>query len=273
MKAPWNRQETWFSAARHGGDTIDTGGSRGTSSSETEPWKEQKPYLMEGFQRARSDVLNRPLQYYGGSTVIDFSPETEASLGARNTRALAGSQLVGDAKQYSGDVLAGKFTSPETNPFFRGVQDSVMSMVQPQAAGQFARAGRTGGSALANQSFAKGVTQAMQPALFGAYQQERGMQENAANRAINLGREDYFDIDQLASVGAAREGKSGERLAEQIARHNFTQAEPTNRLAQFMQLIQGNYGSTSTGSNSATNEANTAMLLGGTGMKLAGGGK
>ena len=74
-------------------------------------------------------------------------------------------------------------------------------------------------------------------------------------------------------MGAAREAKSEESLAEQIARFNFGQQEPTNRIAQFTNLIQGNYGGTSTGSSTAKQSANTGMLIAGTALRAFGMGK
>ena len=123
------------------------------------------------------------------------------------------------------------------------------------------------------EALGRGVSRGMAPYLFGEYGRERGIQETAAARAPGLAREDYYDIGQLGQVGAAREAKAEEGLAEQIARFNFGQQEPTNRVAQFTNLIQGNYGGTSTGSSTAKQSANTGMLIAGTALRAFGMGK
>ena len=270
------------------------GGTTTTSTQNNDPWSGQQQYLTTGFERAETDVLNRPLEYFPDDTVIPFSPETEAALGRQSARAWEGSPLLAGAQGYTGDVLGGDFFNtptirgdfldPSTNPFFSGVSDAVLSQVQPQVASTFARAGRTGGSPLHAEALGRGVSRGMAPFLFGEYGRERGLQESAfgreraaqegaAARAPGLAREDYFDIERLGDVGAAREGKSEERLADQIARFNFAQEEPTNRLAQYTNLIRGNYGGTSTSSSTSRQSANTGMQAAGLIMSLAGAGK
>ena len=144
----------------------------------------------------------------------------------------------------------------------------MLSEVQPRVASTFARAGRTGGSPLHAEALGRGVSRGMAPYLFGEYGRERGIMEGAAARAPGLAREDYYDPAKLGQVGAARESKAEEGLAEEIARFNFGQQEPTNRLAQYMNLIQGNYGGTSTASTTAAQSANSALLGAGTGLRL-----
>ena len=248
-----------------------TGGGTQQTVQTNEPWSAQKPYLKTGFGRAETDVLDRPLSYFPESTVVPFSPESTLALGGQTNRALEGSPLLGGAQGYTGDVLSGKFLDPSSNPFLSQVSDAVLSEVQPQVAGTFARAGRTGGSPLAAEALGRGVSRGMAPYLFSEYGRERGIMEGAAARAPGLAREDYYDLSRLGEVGAARETKTEEGLAEDIARFNFGQQEPTNRVAQFMNLIQGNYGGTSTGSSTAKQSANTGMLIAGTALRAVGG--
>ena len=248
-----------------------TGGQIQKSVQTNEPWAAQIPYLKTGFARSETDVLDRPLSYFPDSTVVPFSSESELALGGQAGRALEGSPLLTGAQGYTGDVLSGKFTDPSSNPFLSGVSDAVLSDVQPRVASTFARAGRTGGSPLAAEALGRGVSRGMAPYLFGEYGRERGIQESAAARAPGLAREDYYDLSRLGDVGAAREAKTEEGLAENIARFNFGQQEPTNRVAQFMNLIQGNYGGTSTGSSTAKQSANTGMLIAGTVLRAVGG--
>src|SRR5690606_40579026 len=47
-----------------------------------------------------------------------------------------------------------------------------------------------------------------------------------------------------SAVGAAREQMAQALINDQIARFNYAQQLPYNKLAQYMGLIQGNYGGT-----------------------------
>ncbi len=216
------------------------GGGGGTSTTTSEPWEEQKPYLETGFQQAGENVLNRQLSYFPGSTVVPFAPETTAALGAQTNRAIQGSPVLGAAQDYTQQLL----TDPGSSPIF----DAIMSSVKPQVDSTFSRAGRTGGSPLAMEALSRGVSRGMAPVM-----------ESAAGRAPGLAAADYADIDRLKAVGTRREGQAGARLDESIGRFNFAQSEPTNRIAQYMGLVQGNYGGTST---QTTRQDTNPLLMG-----------
>ena len=249
-------------------------GGGGSPETNNEPWSSQKPYLEQGFRGAERDVKNRLLEYFPGSTVIPFSPETEMALGATANRALSGSPLLGAAQDYTGDVLSGEYLDPETNPFFEGMMDSVVSAVRPGIDSRFAMAGRSGTSPLAAEALGRGVSRGAMPWLASEYGRERGIMEGAAARAPGLAREDYYDIDRLGQVGGVREGQAGRELQDVMNRYNFAQGEPTNRLAQYMGLIQGNYGRTSSTSGGGANPLllGTGAALGLAGLPTAGGG-
>ncbi len=244
------------------------GGGTTTTTQESAPWPEQQPFLKTGFQEAEANVLNRPLSYFPESTVVPFAPETEAAMGAQANRAFQGSPLLGGAQNYTGDVLSGQYLSPESNPFLANISDSVMSAIRPGVDSMFAGGGRAGSPSHA-EALGRGVSRGMAPYLFGEYGRERGAMENAANRAPGLAREDFFDIGKLADVGGMREGKAQEGLQDMISRFNFGQAEPTNRLAQYMNLIQGNYGGTSTATQTAQQQTNPLLLGLGAATSLA----
>lgn len=246
-----------------------SGGGTTTTVSNSDPWSGQQSYLKTGFQQAKSGVLDRPLSYFPESTVVPFAPESTAALGAQTTRATEGSPLLGGAQQYTGDVLSGKYLDPSSNPFMAGVSDAVLAQVQPQVAGTFARAGRTGGSPLAAEALGRGVSRGMAPYLFGEYGRERGAMEAAAGRASGLAREDYYDIGQLSKVGASRELKASETLGDEISRWNFAQAEPIDRIAKYMGLIGGGYGGSTTTTGQQSTQTNPLLMGLGAATNLA----
>jgi hypothetical protein len=235
------------------------GGGSEQQETETEPWDAQKPYLKELFHQAGENILKRPLEFFPGSTVVPYSPETRAGMRRQARRARAGSPLLRDAQSYTGDVIGGDYLSGSgaegADP--AAIRDSVLSAVEPAVSSRWAGAGRSGRSPLANEAFGRGVSRGLAPYEFQAaenaanrrsqeWMRERGLMEGAAARAPALAREDYFDIAKLGEVGAMREAKKRERLADKMARWDFYQNEPANRIERFGRNIQGNYGGTST---------------------------
>ncbi|BCV05597.1 MAG: hypothetical protein CM15mV111_240 [uncultured marine virus] len=57
--------------------------------------------------------------------------------------------------------------------------------------------------------------------------------------APQLQQASYFDVGQLAGVGAARENLAQQQLAEDIRRFQFEQQAPAQALGQYQSLISG----------------------------------
>jgi hypothetical protein len=214
------------------------GGQTQQTSQTTRPWPAQEKALTTGYDLAKTNIADRPTEFFPGQTYAGFSPQTEAALGATEARATAGSGLLGGAQDYTGDVLGGQYLDPASNPFLAGVSDSVLSSIRPGVDSMFAGGGRAGSPAHA-EALGRGVSRGMAPYLFGEYGRERGMQEAAAGRAPGLAREDYYDPDRLAGVGAARETQEQRGINEDISRFEYGQNEPGSRATQYLQAIQG----------------------------------
>jgi len=81
--------------------------------------------------------------------------------------------------------------------------------------------------------------------------------------AINLAT-DYDDLVRLGAVGAAREGQLGAQLAEDVARFEFAQREPGQRVTQYLAAVGGGGGGTTQRSLDPYTPANPLLgLLGG----------
>lgn len=209
-----------------------------TSTQSNEPWAGAQPSLRTGYRAAEQNILNRPTEFFPGSTVVPFAPETTAALGATTNRALQGSPLLGQAQGYTGDVLGGQYLDPASNPFFQGTMDSIVSAIRPGVDSMFAGGGRAG-SPLHAEALGRGVSRGAMPYLSNLYQQERGIMEGAAGRAPGLAREDYYDIDRLRGVGGIRQAQAGENLADSMARWGFAQEEPGRRAQAYISAISG----------------------------------
>lgn len=241
-------------------------GSAGTQTTTTQtkadPWTEQQPFLKTGFQQAETNVLNKPRQFFPGSTVVPFSPETETSLQATTNRALQGNPLLPAAQQGVMDTLGGGYLN-QGNPAFAGMAERAIAplrseyqnVIRPGIDSGFAAAGR-GGSNMARaftqgrgeDAYMRAVGDVGASLAFPTYEAERGRMAQAQQAAPGLAQADYADIGQLAGVGAQRQGMNQAQLQDLINRFNFSQFEPSQRLGEYMGLIGGGYGGQTMGS-------------------------
>lgn len=268
MKFPWMREDSWFAAVRHGGSDPEPAAvpQQTTTQNISEPWAEQRPFLTRGFQAAEQDILNQPLEYFSGNTVVPFAPQTEQALQQQEQRALSGNPIVGQAQGQISDTLAGDYLF---NPNYNPLVESITASVMPGVDSAF-NLGNRFGSPLHAQAMAQGISRELAPFAFQDYRQGRAEQQQAAAQAPALAQQDYFDIGQLRGVGAEREGLAGREIQDQLARHQFEQTEPYSRLAAYMGLIGGGYGgqTTSTGDVLVPQTAGSNPLL--TGLGAAG---
>lgn len=206
------------------------------TSTQSEPWWGVSDHLQRAYGRAQRDILNRPREFFPGQTYVDYSPETQQALALQTERA-GGNPLLGQAQDYTAATLSGDYLNQ--NPYLEGLSESVLSSVAPQVYSQFGGAsGRFGSPAMA-EALGRGVSRGMAPFLFQEYGAERGRQQQAAQMAPGLAREDYYDIGQLGQVGSMRENLERQALQDEINRFNFYQQEPTQRIQDYMGILQG----------------------------------
>lgn len=240
---------------------MSTGGGKTemvTQRTEQNPWSGQQPFLTKGFQEAERIYGSDQPQYYPQSTVVPFSPESNQALSMTANRATQGNPLLPQSQQLASDTLGGNYLSG--NPFFAGAfQSQVKPMVEqytnqlvPGLNSAFSSAGRVGSGAHQNaagqaqDSFARALSDTAGKLAFQNYGQERGLMQEAAQFAPALAQADYMDPMQLGAVGAARESQGQAELQDSINRYNFNQNLQANKLAQFMGLVGGGYGSQGT---------------------------
>lgn len=216
--------------------SLPGGGGGQTQTTTTEPWSGVRGYLRGMYGAAKQDVLNRPLEFFPGQTYVDYSPETEMALTGQYNRALAGSPLNPAAQNQVIGTLGGQYLGQ--NPYLDQLQQNVLGTVKPGVDTMFEMAGR-GGSPLQAEALGRGVSQGMAPHLFGSYEAERQRMMDASRLAPQLAREDYFDIGQLGQVGAAREAMSQRELSDAMARHEFAQMEPYQRIQRYGGILGG----------------------------------
>lgn len=262
-----------------------------TQQTNTAPWAPQQDYLKEGFQGAQDWFQSNQPEFFPDSTVVGFAPQTEQALRGMETRALTGSPVQQAGNQSALDTIQGNFLSAG-NPYFQDAFNASMAPavenfnrnVLPGVDSAFERAGRYGSEmhrdrlTEATDSMSRAMAEQAAKMGYGNYAQERQNMLNMTAMAPQLAAADYQDMGQLAQVGAAREGLEGARLQDQINRFNFEQNKDKDKVAQYLALVGGGYGTSGTSSTTQPLYSNPAGsflsgALGGAGLgSLLGGG-
>lgn len=219
-----------------------SGGSKGTSTTvqQSGPWSGQENYLKEAFAEAQRLYRQPGPAYYSGQTVVGFAPETEYALNAQAARAMAGSPYMQPAGRQLQNILGGQYLNAG-NPYFSGMVGRIADEVRPRIDSQFAGSGRYASGAH-QEAASRALADATASLAYQNYADERGNLQQAMSLAPQFAQQDYADIGQLAAVGQTREQMVQALINDQIARYNYAQQLPYNKLAQYMELIQGNYG-------------------------------
>jgi len=107
-------------------------------------------------------------------------------------------RLAPQAQQYAGNVLSGQYLDPTTNPSYGALVKSISDPVTANISGMFSRAGR-GTSASASGlggALATGLSAGLAQPLFGAFNQERTNQQQAATMAPALDAVQSLPLEQ-----------------------------------------------------------------------------
>lgn len=245
---------------------MGSSGQSQSSTTKTEPWSAQQPYLQHGFSEAERIYSQGPAQYYPGQTYTDMSAPTQAGLANQVATASDGNPLVSSAAGNVTNTISGQYLNPSSNPYLSGTFDAAADKltenysqnVLPGIAAQFGSQGAAGStmhelavgqSAGEYQDSLRGLASDI---YGGNYQQERNRQLQAAGMAPTLREAQYGDAQQLQKAGAAYEAQAGKVLEDDINRWNYTQNADQAALQDYMSMITGNYGSTSTSRSSAS---------------------
>ena len=237
-----------------------------TSTTNTQPWAEQKPYILDVMGQAKS-LYNKPgPSYFPGSTVAGFSPEQNAAFAGGTQRAINGNAGMGFAEGYNNDVLQGRYlnSDPYQDDVFKNVEQKVM----PSINSQFSGSGRYG-SQLNSDAAARGLTEAYAPIASQNYQYGLGQMDAAANRAPMYAANDYTDINALAQIGQQKQTLAQNELGDAVNRFNYYQDLPANKLQQYAGLVGSSYGGNTT-TSTPYQQPSVWAQLGGAALGLGG---
>ncbi len=223
------------------GEQSSSGGSTVT---QVNPPSYQLPYLQKGLANAYEQFQQGGPQQYQGNTVVPFAPQTEEALQGITDRATNGSPVIGQAQTLVGDTLAGKYLSPDSNPYLDATFKKAADQSYNTLTSEFARSGRNVNAAAPVQG---DILSNLSSQIYGgAYNNERDRQTQALAYASPLAESDYRDLAALQGVGQTVEDKTGQIIADQQGRWNYDQQLPGSNLDDFLRRVSGNIGSSST---------------------------
>ena len=212
---------------------------RQTTTTTSAPWTEQQPHLKNVFNTAEG-LSENPLSFFPGQTFAGFSDETEAALGLQTARALGGNVAQNNANTELAKTLGGDYLDAG-NPHFASMAGRIRGEVLPAVDRKWGAARRLG-SGLHARAAGLALGDSIGSLAHNDYTNERTNMMRAAAFAPSLAAADYKDIGMLGEVGGVREDLIQQGINEAMARHDFSQMEPWQRLALYQGAIQGNSG-------------------------------
>ena len=217
------------------------------------PWKPQATRWQQSL--ADLDKLYNAgalhINPYPGQTVAPASPETQQAWSGTAQRALAGSPLNDASSAYVSRILDPSYLGSDS-PGLQSVIDAARQGVNAQ----YSMAGRTFSGAHAG-GLASSEGQLRYQDLLRKAQE----QQAAAQFAPTLAQQDYYDLAQLGQVGDQREAYMQDLINADINRYNMLQQAPINELSLYQQLIGGNLGGTTTGTQPKQQQPSTGSQL------------
>jgi len=260
-----------------------SGGSKSTTT-RTEPWAEQKPFLETGFKRAEDLYSGGKMtpDYYAGPTTAGFSaPQTAAQTGALDY--LSGPRP--QAQQMSAENASLGLMSGEVDVSrFDPVADAVRAQAMSQLTGnvlpgirqqitQYQPGGSTRGDILQANAVAstqEDITNKIATAQFGAYKDAQDRQLGALGRYPSIMGAPLQQFDAMSSIGGQQRAMEQAGIDESMQRYSYESQLPTIGLQNYLAGISGDYGGTTTATGPGGPSPWVTALAGGLGMAAGG---
>ena len=260
-----------------------SGGSKSTTT-RTEPWAEQKPYLETGFKRAEDLYSSGRMtpEYFGGPTTAGFTPYQEQAQeqaydyisGPR-----AAAQQMG-AEEAQLDMLSGEVDTTRFDP----VADAVRAQAMAQLTGdvlpgirqqitQYNPGGSTRGDIVQAQAISSAqedITNKIASAQFQAYKDAQDRRMGALGRYPSIMGAPLQQYDAMSAVGAQQRALEQAGIDEAMQRYSYESQLPTIGLQNYLAGISGDYGGTTTATGPAGPNPMVTALAGGLGLAMGG---
>jgi len=218
---------------------------------------------IAGFSPAQKAAQQATLGYAMGPRTAGMQMGAEGALG----RSLGGQ--TGFSQNQTSDLLAGNVDLGPRSPFAstaNALQKQVMGNLKGnilpglrQQTMTYQPGGGSRGNLVQNKAIAnavqEGLTKPLADMYSGAYQTAQGMRMPAAQMGIQqqqFGQQMYPSImnaplamyGAMGDVGAQRQGMRQQQMDADMARYQYNATAPQQALANYMNMISGNYGGT-----------------------------
>ena len=228
----------------------------GTSTTtRTEPWSEQKPYLEEGFKAAQSLYNRGSPAYYGGPTLAGFDPSHQVAqraplgyaLGPRPQALQAGAEaslMRGLSGAYDPNVLD-PMISRLGSQMQRNLQQDVLPGIRESMV-QYQPGGGSRGDIVQSRAIADANEQWLDQAAalnLGAYQTAQQQVPQAWNAYQGIMNAPLSMYGAVGDVGADRRAMAQEAINRQQAAHQYSSNAQQQALQNYMATVSGDYGS------------------------------
>jgi hypothetical protein len=224
-----------------------------------------RPFLTEGLRQAQEVFLRQQPSMFPGQTYVSPSEQTLQALGQQEALARQPSPFLGAAQgaymQSLGGLsgtAAGQYLN--ANPYqqqmieaaTRPITQQFGQQVLPGISSLYSRSGRLGSGAMeralgaAAEQYGRALGDVSANIAGTQYQQERGLQQQAALQLANLAQaapqiygQQFLPSQTLAQVGAQREAIAAQPLQEQMTRYAYEQRLPYEQLSGFLSSVYG----------------------------------
>jgi len=255
-----------------------------------------RPFLTEGLRQAQELFLRQQPSMFPGQTYVSPSEQTLTALQQQENIARQASPFLGAAQgaylQSLGglsNTAAGQFLN--ANPYqqqmmqaaTRPLQQAFSEQVLPGISSLYSKSGRLGSGSMeralgtVSEQFGRSLGDITSNIAGQQYQQERGLQQQAALQLANLAQaapqiygQQFLPSQTLGQIGAQREAIAAQPLKEQMSRYAFEQQLPYQQLSGYLSSV---YGSPlgSFGTPAAQPQYSPNRTVGALGGALAGG--
>jgi hypothetical protein len=225
------------------------GGSTTNTTQNIDP--EILPYITYGLDEAKGLYQSGSPNYYGGDTYVPASTQTSDALAMAEAKARAGSPLLPAAESQALSTISGDRLSAG-NPYFSAMMANAAAPVVREfndamgnISSKSAMSGRYGSNAQArmesdaSRNLAESLAAKSAELAYSNYGAERSRQDAAIAQAPQMAAADYQDINQLAKVGQTQEQYSKDKLNADIARFEFNENKPYNKLNSYLSSVYG----------------------------------
>jgi hypothetical protein len=224
-----------------------------------------RPFLEEGLKQAQEIFLRQQPQMFPGQMYVSPSSQTLQSLQMQEDIAKQQSPFLSAAQgaymQSLGGLsgtAAGQYLN--ANPYqqqmiaaaTRPLTQAYGEQILPGISSLYSKSGRLGSGAMeralgtATEQYGRSIGDISANIAGTQFQQERGLQQQAALQLANLAQQapqiyaqQFIPSQQLAQVGAQREAIAAQPLQEQMARFGYQQRLPYEQLSGYLSSVYG----------------------------------